>query len=163
MKIVKNCIYHGYLTENQCRRIIEKRWGTQPNYKYTCLVCIKLYNKTYLNKEDKEHQERIKKLRKAQKEKHAVKLLESRRERQKRNRKKLNESARKLRLKKLEKMRHDGRELQKKWRENLSDNYVKTQFKKKFGLKASEVPQWMVEIKREIIRLRRKIREIEAK
>lgn len=160
MSIVKICIHHGELNENQCKKVIEKRWGIQPNYKYKCLECIKSYNQTYLHKDDKQHQIRIQILRKAQKQKHAEKLLEGKRRRQKLNRKKLNSQAKELRAKNINKHRERDKSLQKKWRETLDDNYVKTQFKKKFGLKAKDVPQWMVEIKREVIKLRRKIREI---
>lgn len=49
-EIVKICKKHGELTIEKCRKIIEKRWGIQPNYKYTCLLCIKNYNQNYLHK-----------------------------------------------------------------------------------------------------------------
>lgn len=159
-EIIKVCKKHGELIENQCRKIIEKRWGNQPNYKYKCLQCIKVYNKTYLHKEDLDHQKRIKKLREHQKKKHHVKLLESKRRRQKLNRGKLNEQQKILRNKKLEHYRNIGKNIQKKWRENLDDNYVKSQIRQQYGFKSKDIPEGIVSFKKEIIRLRRKIKEI---
>lgn len=162
MKIVKTCMHHGELTEDQCRRGIEKRWGMQPNYFYKCKQCITQYNKNYLHHEDKEHQLRVKELRKAQKIKHKDKLLETRRKHAIKNREKINLRERELRLKKHEYMKEQYRNQQQKWRDNLDDNYIKSQLRSKYKIKQKDVPMWMIEIKREIIRLRRKIREIES-
>lgn len=160
MGIVKTCIRHGDINESQCKRVIEKRWGIQPNYKYKCLQCIYIYNQRYIHKEDDWHQERIKKLRTAQKIKHHDKLLESRSIRNKKNRKKLNLAAMERRSKNKEKFRKMEREQQKKWRDELNDNYIKSQLRSKYKIKHTEVHEWMIPIKRAIIQLRRKIREI---
>ena len=77
--IIKVCKIHGELTEDQCRRGIEKRWGIQPNYFYKCRQCTRGYNKKYVTVGSPEKLERVKKLRKEQVIKHKVKLNASRR------------------------------------------------------------------------------------
>ncbi len=44
-------------------------------------------------------------------------------------------------------------------RENLSDHYVKTKLKIKHKIPIKEIPQWMVDLKRNIMKLRRGIRD----
>lgn len=159
--IIKKCVRHGELIEDQCKKVIEKRWGIQPNYKYICKQCIYEHNQTYLHKDDEEHQERIKKLRQQQKIKHREKLLEGRRKRSKINRDKLNLEAKRWRQKNLEKHRENGKNIQKKWRDELNDNYIKAQLSSKFNIPQKDIPEEWIEVKRAVIKLRRKIREIE--
>lgn len=45
---------------------------------------------------------------------------------------------------------------------NLHNTYVKAKVGRKFNIKASEVPLWMVEIFRPLIAIKRKIREIKG-
>lgn len=51
---------------------------------------------------------------------------------------------------------------QKRWRDELNDNYIKSQLKSKYKIKQKDIPQWIIDIKRPIIELRRKIREIKG-
>lgn len=46
--------------------------------------------------------------------------------------------------------------------ENVEDWYVKQKLAIKYKIKHKDVPQWMIEIKRPIIELRRKIRELKG-
>jgi len=157
--IVKTCPKHGKLHIEQCRVGIEKRWGIQPNYFYKCKQCIAGYNKKYVREGDTKKIEYVKNLRKAQTIKHKDKLLESRRKNTERNREKINLREKERRLKKHDHMKQLYRKQQQKWRDTLDDNYIKSQLTRKHKLKHKDVPQWMIEIKRSIIMLRRVIRE----
>ncbi len=48
----------------------------------------------------------------------------------------------------------------KERRENLKDNYIKKFIAKKHRISPKEIPQWMIDVKRQIIKLRRYMRSI---
>lgn len=156
MEVVKTCLKHGDLSKDQCFTRVEKRWGHKESY--SCRACKKESSDKYRNRP--EIREKLIEKSKKDRVKFKDRIYKTRKIYVENNREKINENEKKRRYKKIDHQRKIYRNQQKKWRETLNDNYVKTQFKKRYGLKASEVPQWMVEVKREVIRLRRKIREI---
>lgn len=161
MEIVKKCPKHGDLVEDQCFIRIEKRWGNQPKKSFSCFFCKKESSDKYRNRP--EIREKLIEKKKKDRIKFKERIYKTRKIYVENNREKINEAEKNRRHRNIDHTRNMQRKQQSKWRESLDDNYVKTQFKRRYNLKASEVPQWMVEVKREIIRLRRKIRELEKK
>jgi hypothetical protein len=157
--IVKECPKHGYLTVDKCFIKTEKRWGNSPKQTYSCKFCKKESSDKYrFTKIDKEQQrEKNKQFRKNNRDK----ILATRNIWKERNREKLAEQERDRRHANPEHFRTMMRKQQSKWRETLDDNYIKAQLARKYKIKLKDVPEWMIPVKRAVIQLRRKIREIQ--
>lgn len=160
VEAVKTCPKHGELTKEQCFIRTEKRWGKGVKTSLSCRACKKESSDKYRakpgikekcmerNKEDrKNNKERINKTRKIYKQK---------------NRTAINEYELKRYYKNHERSLNSNIKCHRRWCAELKDSYVKAQLARKYRCKPSEVPEWMIEIKRAIIMLRRKIREIES-
>lgn len=154
MNIVKVCKHHGELIVDKCFVKTERRWGFKQYY--SCKQC-KMDSENKWRKKDEDH---YKKLRDAQKIKHRDKLLASRRLWQKKNKEKLKDQEKIRRDNNIEFFRERGREIQRKWREELNDNYIKTQIIGRSNLVTKDIPKELIPVKRALIQLRRKMKEI---
>lgn len=160
MKIVKNCNKHGDLTEKDCFIRTEKRWGRTPKSDYSCKFCKKESSDKYrldpARREVLRLKQKLSRVKGKEKAKVTKKIWISK------NRNKINEVEKLRRERNIDRTREYLRNIQKKWRDNLDDNYIKSQLKAKYKIKQKDIPQWMIDIKRPIIQLRRKIRELKG-
>ena len=157
-EIVKICKKHGELTREKCFIRTEKRWGIVHKKDYSCRLCKKESSDKYRKRP--EIKEKLIKKSKTDRIKFKERIFKTRKIYIEKNRKKLNETEKLRRHKNISHFRELIRNQQKKWRDNLDDNYVKSQLKSKYKIKQKDIPEWMIETKRVIIQLRRKIREI---
>ncbi len=158
MIIVKNCHKHGSLTEEQCFIRTEKRWGIVPKKSFSCRLCKKESSDKYLAKPEA-------RLKKAQYKKRYEsfakgKIANTRKIYKQKNREILNKKETERRRKRGDAQREVYRKQQQRWRDNLDDNYIKAQLSSQHGIRQRDVPQWMVEIKKPLIAIKRKIEEI---
>jgi hypothetical protein len=160
MTIVKTCSKHGCLTEDECFIRIEKRWGLEPKKAFSCKKCKKESSDKYRKKPDI----REKLIEKSKKDRiiFIERIRKTRKIYVENNRDKINETEKKRRYRNIERTRRIMRNKQKQWIDELNDNYVKSTLSRKYKMKQKDIPLWMIEVKREVIKLRRKIREIEG-
>lgn len=160
MEIVKECPKHGQLTKEMCFLKVEKRWKNQTKKYFSCKQCKKESEYKYRAKPG------IKQVMQEKRKSYTLKNIDRLRKYKKdytaKNRERITETERIRRKRNIEHTRNLMREQQKKWRDSLDDNYIKSQLRSKYKVKQKDVPTWMIEIKREIIKLRRKIREIKS-
>jgi hypothetical protein len=158
-EIIKICQYHGDLTVDDVNKVVEKRWGIQPNIRYICKLCKKKYISKYKSNPDKKIliAERQKHYRKRDRDK----ILITRRIYARENKDRINETEKKRRLRNLPHIRKLQREKQLEWRESLDDNYIKSTICNKSKIKRKDISDELIETKRFIIKLKRKIKEME--
>lgn len=87
--------------------------------------------------------------------------MQTRRIWKEKNRDKINTQEKNRRHSNPDKFKEITRNQQAKWRKNLDDNYIKSQIASKYKIKQKDVDTWMIPVKRAIIQLRRKIKEIQ--
>ncbi len=158
MDIVKTCRIHGDLIVEQCLVKTEKRWAKPREY-YACKECCRGYSKKFLakdgNVEKKNLGTKAARLNPEYKAREAIRkkawVLA--------NRAKVNLAEAKRRARNPEKVRKSLRDLQAKWRRELHDNYVKSQYAKKFGISMKDFPKDLLEPLRALMRLKRLIEE----
>lgn len=156
--IIKICPKHGNLKQEECFIRTEKRWGTEPKKSFSCKQCKKESSDKYRNRP--EIREKLIERNKNDRIKFRDRIRKTRKIYTINNREKITETEKKRRYRNIDRTRTIQRTIQRKWREELDDNYVKSQLRSKYKMMQKDVPQWMVDVKKEIIRLRRKIREI---
>lgn len=154
--IVKTCKKHGDLTVDQCFIKREKRWGNRINESHSCKYCKKESSDKYrLRPENKiKHLETKKNYRLECHDK----IAKHRKMYVEKNREKVNETERKRRYRNIDHTRKLLRTYHKKMIDNLDDSYIKSLLSIKYGIAMKDVPEWMIDIKRAIVQLRRKIR-----
>lgn len=158
MKIVKVCQKHGELTEEQCFIRTEKRWGNEHKKSFSCKACKKESSDKYLGKS--EAREKKAKYKKHYESVAKEKINNTRRLYKMRNRELLNQKETERRHKRGDIQREVYRRQQQRWRDTLDDNYIKAQIASQHGMRQKDVPQWMIEIKKPLIAIKRKILEI---
>lgn len=154
MIIKKTCKHHGILNQKD----IVKAGIAYGKQRYKCRICLKfLHKKHYENNKDvvlkktKEYKknhpnwEEIKKISDA---KYRINNKDS-----------LNQAHARYRMKNLDKRRAVEKDRKKVYRETLADPYIKDQIAYGSNLKHSDIPQALVEFKRVVYMLKRKIRE----
>lgn len=155
--IVKICKKHGELKEDDTFIRIEKRWGDGNKRSYSCRACKKEFSDKYRNRS--EIREKLIQKSKKDRIKFKERINKTRKIYIEKNREKVNETEKKRRYRNIERTRNLIRNIQKKWRDDLNDNYVKSQIASEYKIAIKDVPEWMIDIKRHIIKLRREIRK----
>lgn len=145
--IVKQCKVHGGLTESQ---IYKNR---------KCIVCCKEYTAKY----QALHPEKVKLACKAWKKNNGKKIKEYRDKFNTENneRKVLHDkvACKKYYRNNREKINKKTSELIKKKTIELHDSYVKAKLARQYNMKTKDVPQWMVELKKPLLMIKREIRK----
>ncbi len=143
-EIKMKCSYHGKLADNE---IIKKGKSKSGIQRYRCKICMQqLHKKNY------------------EKNKATLKIKQAKYRAE--NKEKVAANKKKSRIKTFAKHKEKrnlySQEYCKKQIEELGDNYIKRIFTKRTLLKTKDIPASLVEMKREVIRLKRliKLKEI---
>lgn len=155
--IVKVCKKHGDLTIDQCLTYFEKRYSNPELPRFKCKLCNQVSQHKYV-RTDKGNTKR-KEYRKVYDKLNRPKLLVAKRIYKKINRDKINQQEKERRAKNIEVYRASSRKYLKKHCDNIGDPYVKGLLARKFNISMTIIPLWMIELKREIIKLRREARK----
>lgn len=158
MEIIKVCHKHGQLTITDCFVRTEKRWGVILNKSYSCKFCKKESSDKYRYKPDVKQKMKQRSIN--DRKKNHERILNTRRIYAKKNRDKINAQERVRRARNPEHQAELIRKKQKEWIDTLNDNYIKSTLSSKYKIPQKDVPSWMIEIKRAVIQLRRKMREM---
>lgn len=153
--IVKVCMYHGPLDENQANKS-KKTNG----FSYRCKQCQKESHKKHYEA-NKEH---VKTKQKQYREENKEKVREIKRASYRKHGYKYNSNWKKYRLKRMmcdpEKEQIENTLRKRKARETLTDGYVRNIVVRRSNLKHKDIPQQVVDFARQVLLLKRKLKEI---
>jgi hypothetical protein len=136
--IVKTCKHHGELTQENIRKRMDKRYGRE-RIAYTCDLCDKYRWKIYYEKN--------KEIRNQRNKEYLIKNPE----------KKSYSVHKKYQSRNPEKWKDARSKYHKRQRENLSDEYIKKLISRYGRVSYKDVPKNLIELKRNIYLLKKKI------
>lgn len=153
-EFVKHCLKHGDLTADQVIKSGKNKLGLQV---YKCKTCMKIFhtkhyekNKDKVNKAcaiyRKENKEKVKSMKRESWLKHKHKYVKRENERKLKYKHSHAEHYRKIDTKRVEK---------------LTDSYVAKVISSRKYLQPKDIPQSLIELKRILLKIKRKKREIE--
>lgn len=147
----------------------QRKQAAKDGLQYTCKECQREIRAEYYLNNKKNFAERSKKYREENKEKYVArskkyylenkdKLIAYQNKYKQENKKKVADRKGAYREKNLDKILMDGRNIAKEYSDTLHDSHIKTIISNVSNLKRKDIPQELIELKREQLKLHRAIK-----
>lgn len=152
-----NCRIHGEVSIENTYIQTEKRWST-PRKIIRCKMCRKISQDKYRAKP--EMKEKISERQKLGRIKYKEKINKTRKVYKEKNRNKINATELKRYYRNHENYLNKNKESRKKAAKELRDSYVKNVIIGRSSLRSEDIPKEMIDAKRELLKLYRKVKEL---
>lgn len=140
--IIKTCKTHGALKREQ---VVKKTKSATGEQLYRCKACLSIFHRNHYEKNRERLLKQTKDFNNADRERYLT-----RKRKYSKKYRELHGDEERLRIRKQD----------RKYIDNLDDRYVKKLLTKRSNMKGTDMPQQLINLKRVIVKIKRKVKEI---